>query len=365
MRAFMLLMLTAHALPTVARAADLPCSPAEAGAITFDGMIDDWREVAALTSGDANAGMSIRCNTQGKTLYLSIEATDNRVVRTPQARPGEDHIELRLGDQRYVVFPTAGGNKAKIVPAGARIASTSSETGFVIELAFPFSKIAGLGKGPERLAMVARFDDCDAAASLKTERSVSLAGELAFTAGPSTLDSFLQDRGMSRSLVRWQKPVKVGKGTQQLVLAGKLVAAIGDGYAYVELPVADGTDVRAPQLVDLAGDGHPAVVLQYVERGEGGERTVLAAFRPVGAEVKRVFAAEIGKRSADGRLTSKVELKKRGKATDIVLVAEPAQGFTADNYKETAASDIVPILLPWTPEKKASFTFSGDGYQRH
>jgi hypothetical protein len=351
-------------LPAYAAAADLPCAPAEAGTISLDGLLDDWRDVAALQSADGNAGVSVRCNTEGKTLYLSIEASDERVVRTAQARPGEDHVEVRIGAQRYTVFPAAGASKVKVVPAGPRAASTSNEHGFGIELAFPFSRFPGLGRGLERLPIRVRFDDCDAAASLKTERSVSVEGELAFTEGPSTIDAFLAERGLSRGLVRWKKQVRVGKKPAQLLLAGKLLAIVGDGYAYVELPVSDGTDVRSPQLVDLAGDGRQAVLLEYVERGEGGERTVLAAFRPNGDKIERVFAAEIGKRTPAGKLHSKVDVKKRGRKTELVLTALPAEGLTADTYKEAPASDVLPILLPWPKPGKATFTFTSDGFQQ-
>ena len=104
-------------------------------------------------------------------------------------------------------------------------------------------------------------------------------------------------------------------------------------------------------------------MLEYTERGGGGERVVLAAFRPGNGGMRRVFAAEIGKRTAEGgRLQSKVDLKRRGKATDIILSAQPAHGLTAETYKEAPAEDVVPILLPWATPKKAIYTFDGEGY---
>src|SRR5688572_28646353 len=231
------LLVALAALPAVVLAADVPCAPAEAGTIVLDGLSDDWREAPALQGSDP--GVSLRCNTEGKTLYLAIEVADERVVRTKQAKSGEDHVTLTLGKQRYTLFPAAGGEKARSVP-GARLASSSNDRGFVIELAFPYAKFPGLGRGLERLPVTLRFDDCDAAATLKTERTVTLSGELAFTAGESTLDSFLNDRGLSRSHVRWRKPLRRGGRRAELVLASKLVAVVGDGYGFVELPVADG-----------------------------------------------------------------------------------------------------------------------------
>jgi hypothetical protein len=39
-----------------------------------------------------------------------------------------------------------------------------------------------------------------------------------------------------------------------------------------------------------------------------------------------------------------------------------AAGFTADNFKEAPAEDMIPILLPWGEQKKARYRFRGDEY---
>lgn len=348
-------------LPVLAFGADLPCPPIEPGSIALDGLDDEWRDAQSATGGDAQAGVSIRCDTEGRNLYLEIEATDQRVVRTNAARPGEDHVTLVLGKKKLTIFPASGSIKGKVTPP-VKLASSSSDKGFVIELGMPLS-FAGLGGAPERIPFALEFADCDSAAQLKTERTAKIDGELAFTAGPSALDAFLQDRGLSRDLVKWQHSVREHGHATQLVLAGKVLAALGDGYGYVELPVRDGSDVHDPQLVDLAGDGRHEVVLRYIEHGEGGSRDVLAAYRLDGNQLNRVFAAEVAKQTNSGKLSTKWTLAKRGRGTDIVLEAQPAQGLTAASYKEEPASDVEPILLPWA-QKRAVYTFSGDGYKR-
>ncbi len=343
-----------------AQAGNLLCPPADEGTITLDGLGDDWTDAPAMESGDDNAGIKLRCDTQGKQLILEIEGRDQRVIRTKQARPGEDHIDLKLDNRSYRVFPAASGLPAKIVPGGAHVVGTSNDKGFIIEVAWPLSAV----KHGDRVQFSATFQDCDSAALLKTERSVYLTGQLAFSAGDSALDAFLGDKGLTRANVRWQKSVRAGGKSVQLVLAGKLIGAIGDGYGYIELPVSDGKDVAKPQLVDLAGDGRQVLLLEYVERGDGGERTVLAAYRASGNQLTKLFAAEIGKRTPDGSLTSKYSLHRRGRATDLVLEAMPANGLDATKYQEAAADDVVPILLPWSTEKKATFSFSGDSYTK-
>ena len=46
------------------------------------------------------------------------------------------------------------------------------------------------------------------------------------------------------------------------------------------------------------------------------------------------------------------------------VTASPAKGLDATKYHEAAAEDVVPILLPWSTEKKAIFSFSGDSYSK-
>jgi hypothetical protein len=57
-------------------------------------------------------------------------------------------------------------------------------------------------------------------------------------------------------------------------------------------------------------------------------------------------------------------LHRHGRATDLVIEAQPAKGLDATKYQEAAADDVVPILLPWSTEKKATFSFSGDSYSK-
>jgi len=73
---------------------------------------------------------------------------------------------------------------------------------------------------------------------------------------------------------------------------------------------------------------------------------------------------ETGKSAGDKRIDDKVSFVKRGRATDIVVEAGAASGFTQANYQERPAEDMVPILLPWGDERRARYQFSGDEYRR-
>jgi hypothetical protein len=354
----------------VASAADVPCGPAEKDAITLDGLTDDWGDVPGVdAAADGDASFTLKCNTvDERTLALLIDVHDGYFVRTPRAAPGEDHLELTLGGKKLVIFP---GDSAKLKdkvtpPAGVRLVSALQPKGFAVEMMVPLSSVPGWKKGLPSLPLSLKFLDCDSKSALKTEHQPQLDGQIVFAESDASLDAFLQDRGLTRAQVYWDKPVALGKKSgARAVLAGRYLAVLSDGFVFLELPFADRKDLHDIKLVDLAGDGREAVILRYAERGGPGAREVLAVYRAAGDEqVARVFACEVGKSSGANRLDSKVSFVKRGRATDIVVEAGAATGFSQANYHESPAQDMLPILLPWGEERRARYQFSGDEYRR-
>jgi hypothetical protein len=362
------------AVAPFARAADLPCGPVEKGSLQLDGLLDDWSDVEGIDAGgrDANLSFTLKCNVDAADLYLLVDVRDNYFVRTKAGKPGEDHIVLTLGGKKLVVFPgdaraikdrvTFGGKPAK----GVRVASALQERGWAVELAVPLGQVPGLHAGTPLIAYQATVFDCDSRARLKTERNLESGGQIQFADADAALEAFLKDRGLKRGDVYWDHTAKFGRGSGgRLLIAGRWLAAITDGYVYIELPFHDRRDLKDARLIDLAGDGRDALVLRYLERGGGGAREVIAVYRLAGdQQIARVFACEVGKSAGPSRLESKVTFAKRGKATDVLVEAAPAVGFTPESYKEAPASDMIPIQVPWGDDRKARYQFQGDEYRR-
>jgi hypothetical protein len=369
-----LVLLAVIVLGGAARAADLPCGPVEAGTLQLDGLTDDWSDVEGVDAGgrDPNLSFTIKCNVDARDLYLLVDVRDDYFVRTKQTRPGEDHVELKLGGQTLTVFPgDARALKERVTwgkkPArGVRISSALQQKGWAVELALPLAQVPGFHVGNPVIPFAATVADCDSRTALKTERTVDTVGNIVFAEADAALDAFLKDRGLHRGDVFWDRAARLGRGTGgRLLLAGRYLAAISDGYVYQELPFHDRRDLKDVRLVDLAGDGRQALVMRYLERGGGGAREVLAVFRVAGdQQIARVFACEVGKSAGAARLETRVSFVKRGKATDLVVEAAPAVGFTQASYQEAPASDMVPIPLPWSDDRRARYQFHGDEYQR-
>jgi hypothetical protein len=366
-------VVAALASSLAARAADLPCGPADKGTIRLDGLLEDWDGVDGIDAGgrDANASFTIKCNVEGSTLLLLVDVRDNYFVRTKAARPGEDHLTLTLGGRKLLVYP--GDNAAthtKVTwgtkPAkGVRAASALQERGWAVEIAVPLSQVPGFKPGLPSFAYSAELADCDSKAALKTERTVETSGRIAFAEGDSALEGFLKDRSLKRGDVFWERGIALGRSSgAQVIMAGRFLAAITDGYVFVELPFRERADLKDARVLDLAGDGRQAVVLRYVERGSGGAREVLAVYRFAEDQVQRVFACEVGKSAGASKIEDKVSFIKRGKATDIQVEATSAVGFTQATFKESPAEDVIPVMLPWSDDKRARYQFHGEEYQR-
>jgi hypothetical protein len=359
-------------LATAARAADLPCGPAENGTVNLDGLTDDWAEVPGIDAGgrDPNLSFTLKCNTEERTLMLLVDVRDSYFVRTKAAKPGEDHISLTLAGHTLTIFP----GDARAIPTlvrwgtkpakGIKAVSALQQAGWAVELAIPMSAIPGYKAGMP-LPYKAAVADCDSKAALKTERTVDSSGSIVFAEGDSALDGFLKDRNLHKSDIWFDKGISLGgKSGGRVVAAGRDLAFITEGYVFIELPVKR-ADVKETRLVDLAGDGRQAVVMRYVERGGGGSRDVIAAWRVVGdSEIRRVFAVEVGKQTAGGKVEDKVAFVKRGRATDIVVDVGTATGVSAATWRETPADDMIPVMLPWADDRHARYQFQGDEYKR-
>jgi hypothetical protein len=359
------------ALP--AGAAELACGPVEAGVINLDGLLDDWAEVPGLDAGgrDPNLSFTVKCNLGPRSMYLLVDVRDDYFARTKQTRPGEDHVELTLGGRKLLVYP---GDQAAIKdrvtwgskPArGVRSFGALQPGGWAVELELPLGEI-GVHPGTPRISFGARVADCDSKVRLKTDRVAELGGAIAFAEAESALDAFLRDQHLTRHSIYFDKMLSNGRGhSARMLLVGRYMVVVTDGYVFAELPFHDRRDLREARLVDLAGDGREALVLRYRESVQSGARELLSAYRPDGGEqIARIFAHEVGKFAGASKLENKVSFVRRGHATDLVVEAGAASGFTQASWRESPSSDAIPILLPWGDDRKARYQFQGDEYKQ-
>jgi len=362
------------------------CALVEADYFGIDGMIDDWKGIrySILGGRDADASFDLYCAYDETQLYLALNVRDQRLIRTRQAKvKGEDHVTVRLQALgvpiEVTILPGALTAKPKYIagrrrPAWLRIADSLQPKGFSVELALPRTKIPGASARTPMISAKVVFHDTDQATAHRIQRQRSFSGRLVLEGGVRTFKAFLESLKLKPGDVTLDKlaDMDVVPGAERVVAGGRYVGVLSDQFAFMQLPVASAKDVKRLQLVDFDGDGRSFLVGQYRQYGGGGARDVVSVWEFKGDGSFRVVAAfEVGKELADARLSNRWTLVPRGslrklgkgeskRGFDLLVEAEPAVGLDASTWNEAPATDVHPILLPWSEETSMLYYFDGN-----
>lgn len=354
-----------------AAAAELVCAKVAAGTVVVDGLLDDWSGPEEIRTGpDArDASFAVRCAYDDRTLYLAVDVTDDRLIRSIKPRPVDDHLVLGLGTGRWEIYPGSVEAHAKLAvvgPKGLTLVDSLQKRGWSVELSVPRAKLPGVRRGGPSVPFRLAFHDADVAAAPRIETVVDFGdGSLVLEEADALLGEFLAQVKLRRRDIALDVTADVDgvSGPERVVWGGRYIGILGRGFAYIELPAAADRDVLEVRVVDLAGDGKSSLLVRYVERGNGGSREVLGVWNVRNQTIARLFAHEIGKTLGRARLTNVWELlPKKGKRRghDLLIRAGEAAGVTRDTWNETPAEDMVPILLPWGDKTKEVWHFDND-----
>jgi len=356
---------------------ELLCTLAGPGLIQIDGLIDDWGNMPELTKVDSadahDAGLALRCAYDAEKLYLMVNVTDDRLIRTRQKTKDEDHLVFLFGQQALEVYPASTDVGAKLAfgwvgKPGPKVAVADSlqKYGWSVELAIPRRGLGGHAKNAPGTIVAIEFYDADSYNPRRIE-TVLATGEimLSFEEAAASLRGFLDGVHLHRGDIRLDTLAELDgePGRERLVAAGKFLAVVSESYNYVELPVASARDVLSVELDDVTGTGRSCAVVRTVERGNGGSREVLSIWSFKGGQWSRLFAHEIAKQLGRARLTDIWQLVPRGRGKrglDLIIKPGEVTGFTAETWNETPATDMVPILLPWGDKKQEVWHFDND-----
>lgn len=385
------------------------CGLVEENTIHLDGLVSDWDGVTPNTlkivQGPAGSsrtlGVKVSCNYDQKNIYLLVNVDDDVVLRSSSAPNSEDHIELLFGVpekkggalrvDKLLIFPGSSPQKQKRVvkwagkgpkvvegegPAGRKkgpsggafeIYDALQQRGYAVELRLPKKIIPGYKEGaPLRLSVKVIDSDAPsgtlaASADLSASDSPDELAVLEIEEGGASLDEMLGDLKQTSGDVFFDKNADIGDGPGRILMIGKFIAFSGKAYAYQEVATSR-ADIKSAQLIDL-DPKHQAMALRIVERGGGGSREVLRVYTLTGGRFAPIFATELTKEQSGRRLSSQVSFDRRGGSTDITLTPQPAVGFTAANYNEMPAEDVIPILLPWQ-DKRTRYVYKAQKYTK-
>jgi hypothetical protein len=353
-------------------AGNLPCREIEPDSVTIDGMLDDWEGIPGARGGgkDKDQSFELRCATDDDTLYLVVDARDDRLVRLFKAKgklqDAEDHLEVTLPGVSLRLWPGTERNgprrqqlqkkKWKALPKWLKVEDTQQPKGWSVEIALPLAKV-GWTEDTAELAAAITFVDADDT-EVHTSERLAQDFTLGFGAAPTTdvFAQFLKDAKLKKGDVVID--ASLGEG-MRLVGGKSIIGLVGKSYSYIHLP----GDASKMQLVDLRGDGKKQVLVVLRQSGGGGSRDLVAVFAPEDGKVEQLFAVEIRK-EADGNLlesTWKLQKKKKGKGQELVVEAGTAVGWDEDTFEEDQAEDAETIHLPWDDDRRGGvYWLDGD-----
>lgn len=366
--------------------------------VRIDGAIRDWRDARFTSVGEGpDASMRFALGHDARGLYLAAEVWDERMVRT--ARPGarEDAVILTLKSGRrpatdiYFFAGVAGQSAASVglAPSGSqRVRPVRGAQvvegplarghGYTIEAFVPFSAIPGSAEWREARGTV-RLRDVDSEARPEVESEPALVPLDALVplrpagGAAGVLEEFLAARNLLAARPTHELHGDVagdGRAETVTLVAGYLLVSgpgfRGDGgYAYHQLGVESGRDVRSAQLVDLTGDGKAELVVVLRQRNAQGERDLWQALELSGQSPRPLFGIEVRKTSGNQSVESQVRIQRaRGAAPIIEVRAGRARGFDASNYREAPPSGVEAMLLPWGPVRARSYRWTGRAFEQ-
>jgi hypothetical protein len=144
----------------------------------------------------------------------------------------------------------------------------------------------------------------------------------------------------------------------------------GSGYTYLTLQqFAAPTDILEMTARDVTGEGKAEILVKGVlhAAGPGGgtvDREVLLVFQVQSDQIKRVFAAEVGRAMGKRRVSSAVRFPGGG----IELAPGTAVEWTAATYpfQQDAGQTggLEPLLLPWSGIAPQRYRWSGGGFRK-
>lgn len=173
-----------------------------------------------------------------------------------------------------------------------------------------------------------------------------------------------------------------GKEPERLVVHGRDVVVFGPGFrggrGFSAITLSNfekASDIQSVKTQDVNGDDRDEIVVFGEIRsplpedlGQGEmHRDVVLIYKVKGEVLERVFAAEVGRRIGNKRITAKIAFAKKSKH-QITLEPGKAVGYTKDTYpwlqKTEPDDDFEPLLLPWGGIDRVRLRYDGSKFSR-
>lgn len=354
------------------------CELVESGFVEIDGMLEEWRGIAVqrVPGAGKNASFSLRCAYDNEQLFVALDVRDQELVRLAKGGK-EDLLVLEFSAAggavaTLEVFPGVDGIdprrrwKGKVLreEGAVLVEDTRQEAGWSMEASVPLKQIAGLGVGAPGVSARVAYRDTDRSGP---GGQASFEGTLVFRASAEAFRGFLAAAKLKAGDIKVDVigDFDSAPGVERMVAGGAAMGIITDQYSFMTLPVTSPADVRRIEVVDLRGDGTKSVVTEIRQHGNGGNRDLVIVWGLAAQDrFERILAVEVRKELGARKLRNRWSLVPRagGRGQDLLVEvgAEDVQGWTSNNYLESPAEDVRPILKPWDEQTTVRFAFEGN-----
>lgn len=370
----------------------LAAEPMSDRKVRLDGMLQEWPSdfprLKQTIQGSSQGGRAI-VGYDDEALYLAADLRDDAIARTQAAGAYEDHLSLELfvparsgkggKPHRIDVYPGLPGKLPGVVKVDGRVIKQAqaieapSDGGFSLEARIPWSS---LGFASEvRVGLRGRLVYLDASRPGKTKAVIATSKSkgasmpaLTLEAETGLFQALIEPKGLPPRPAHESYGDLTGNGSvEHVAVYGHYLSIVGPGYKqgkqfyFSELDVSSADRVRKLELRDLDGDGKDEIILEKRLGPEKSYRDVLVILRirPDGVPAQ-ALAVEVGLTTESGSLRNKVQYKKAGKQTEVVVSQDRSTGLDPETFREpTIGGGIVPALLPWEAVKSRSFSWKG------
>jgi hypothetical protein len=335
------------------RADVLRCDNVSTAELSIDGLLDDWKgsPIGARIGAAPDGSIAVRCAWDGSHLAIAVDVTDDKLIRVRSGRAHEDHVAFSLAaggkPLRVDIFPGNAMAKPRVVGSGAEVADSLQPHGFSVELRAAASAIPGFSGSTPALDASVTFHDADRATG-GDDAEIALVEPIELPDRKDLLDDFLRTVHLAKSDITLDQlaeldPDRAGK--ERMVAGGTVIGILTDRFAYVTMPAKP----SRIELLPLGPRGQQVIAATVRQTGNGGSRDLLVLWTVWSGQLQPLKTFEIRKELAGNVLSCTYGVTK-GK---LVIVPQPAIGFTKDTYNEVPADDAEPILVPWAD--KATF----------
>lgn len=368
------------------------------GKVKIDGVPREWKgqmtPLSVRVSGNAKDEPKAEAivGYDEEDLYVALDVTDDKLVRTGGAGGSEDHATLHLafpvsgGGQkvhRIDLYPGVPGKSPALVKIdgqklkGAKIVEAPTDEGFTLEATFPWSTFASARKVRTGLRGTFTYTDSDRAGAVKAVIATAKA-----TSGNAMPAMMLEaEQGLYSSLLRpndlGAKPARSVTGDvcgdemlEQVAIYGHYLTIVGGHYRegrefyYSDLVTSDASMVTRLALEDFDGDGKSEIltirrigtkkeyreVLQVVKLNDAGEPSI-------------AFTHEVGIGFEGGVVVNDVKTERSGGRARILIEQSKKSDVDEETYKEPVPGDMPSALLPWDEVTSRTFEWRGSGFE--